>query len=119
MSLSEADIAFVMELFADIPDLGTRRMFGGLGVYSGDTIFALMRSDAQVLLKAPDGPFADSLAAMGCEKWTYTRKNGAQSSMPYWSLPDAALDDPAQACALARDALDALGESISQTSVIT
>ena len=104
MSLSEADIAFVQELFADIPDLSTRRMFGGLGVYCGDIIFALMRSDAQVLLKAAKGPFADRLAGMGSEKWTYTRKNGAESSMPYWSLPDTALDDPAQACALARDA---------------
>lgn len=28
--------------------------------------------------------------------------------MPYWSLPDAYLDDPEAACALARDALDAL-----------
>ena len=28
--------------------------------------------------------------------------------MPYWSLPDAYLDDPEVACALARDALDTL-----------
>lgn len=108
MSLEAADIAFAKELFADLPDLTTRRMFGGLGLYSGGTIFALMRSDAQILLKATDGPFANRLAEMGCEKWTYTRKNGAQSSMPYWTLPDAALDDPALATALARDALAAL-----------
>ncbi len=108
MSLEAADIAFARELFADLPDLGTRRMFGGLGLYSQGTIFALMRSDAQILIKAPDGPFADRLAEAGCEKWTFTRKTGAQSSMPYWTLPDTALDDPAQATALARDALAAL-----------
>ncbi len=108
MSLSAADIAFAKELFNDIPHLTTRRMFGGLGIYSGDTIFALMRSDGQILLKAQDGPFADQLAAQGSEKWTYTRKNGKGSSMPYWSLPDAALDDPDRAMALARDALRAL-----------
>ena len=108
MTLSKADIAFVKELFADMPDLTTRKMFGGLALYSDGQIFALLRSDAQILIKANDGPFADHLADMGAEKWTYTRKNGAASSMPYWSLPDAALDDPAQACDLARAAVASL-----------
>ncbi|MGB3244405.1 MAG: TfoX/Sxy family protein [Sulfitobacter sp.] len=108
MSLSDADIAFAKELFSEIPDLMSRRMFGGLALYSDGQIFALLRSDAQILLKANDGPFAERLAGMGAEKWTYTRKNAAVSSMPYHSLPDAALDDPAFACELARDALAAL-----------
>ena len=60
------------------------------------------------MLKAKDGAFADRIAAMGAEKWTYARKDGALSSMPYWSLPEAALDDPEQACVLAREALAAL-----------
>jgi len=34
MSLADADIAFAKELFSDIPDLSTRKMFGGLGLYS-------------------------------------------------------------------------------------
>ncbi len=108
MSLSAEDIAFAKDLFHDIPDLTTRRMFGGLALYSGGVIFALLRSDGQVLIKAPDGPFADRLADMGAERWAYTRKNGTASSMPYWTLPDSAQDDPAEACALARDALRAL-----------
>jgi DNA transformation protein len=83
-------------------------MFGGLGIYSEGAIFALMRSDAALLIKAKDGPFAERLAALGCRKWTTTRKNGSMSAMPYWSMPDAALDDPEDACALARDALAAL-----------
>lgn len=83
-------------------------MFGGLGIYCAGTIFALMRSDGQILLKASDGPFAEKLAGMGAEKWTYTRKDGAQSSMPYWSLPEAAMDDPGLARDLAQAALDAL-----------
>ena len=37
------------------------------------------------------------------------RKNGAAASMPYWTLPDAYLDDPEEACALAREAMAALG----------
>ena len=108
MSLSEADIAFVRDLFSDIPELTTRKMFCGLGIYSEGTIFALMRSDGELLLKAEEGPFAEKLAGLGSEKWVYTRKNGAQSSMPYWSLPGSALDDPSEASALAREAIAAL-----------
>lgn len=108
MSLGPADIAFATELFQAIPNVTTRRMFGGLGIYSDGVIFALMRSDAQVLIKAQDGPFADELAEMGCEKWTYTRKNGKDSSMPYWTLPESALDDPDVAGDLARRSLAAL-----------
>lgn len=102
-------MAFARELFADIPDLNTRRMFGGMGLYCGDTIFAVMLSDGRLMLKAPKGAFADRMADLGGEEWTYTRKNGAASAMPYWTVPDAYLDDPADACALAREALDALG----------
>ncbi|MCX7565233.1 TfoX/Sxy family protein [Sulfitobacter sp. F26169L] len=108
MSLGEADMAFARELFADIPDLNTRRMFGGMGLYSGQTIFAVMLSDGRLMLKAPKGPFADHIAALGSTEWTYSRKNGKPSAMPYRTLPDAYLDDPAEACALARQALAAL-----------
>lgn len=108
MSLTEAEMSFARDLFEEVPDLGSRRMFGGMGLYSGTTIFALMMSDGQIMLKAAKGPFADRLAALGGTEWTYTRKNGATSAMPYWSLPDAYMDDPEAACALAREALEAL-----------
>ncbi|KIN66380.1 TfoX-like protein [Sulfitobacter noctilucicola] len=105
MSLSASDIEFAKELFSTIPDVTTRRMFGGMGLYSSGVIFALMRSDGQILIKATDGPFAERLADMGAERWTYTRKSGTKSSMPYMTLPDATLDDPAMAGQLATEAL--------------
>lgn len=108
MSLTEADIAFAIELFGDLPALTTRKMFGGLGLYSDGVIFGLMRSDAVILIKANKGTFADRLESLGCTIWTTTRKNGNTSSMPYWTLPESALDDPDAAAALARDALKAL-----------
>ena len=108
MSLSEADIAFAKELFSALPNQTTRKMFGGLGIYSDGDIFALMMSDSRLMLKATGGPFAEKLADVGAEKWTYTRKDGNPSSMPYWTLPEAALDDPELATALANEALAAL-----------
>ncbi|MGJ8546736.1 MAG: TfoX/Sxy family protein [Sulfitobacter sp.] len=109
MSVCAADIAFACDLFSDQPSLTTRKMFGALGIYSEGVIFALVFSDGQVMLKAATAEFAAKLAAMGAERWVYTRKNGGQSAMPYWSLPGAALDDPELANELAREARAALG----------
>lgn len=108
MSLAAEDIAFARDLFSALPDLSTRKMFGGLGLYSEGVIFAVMRSDGQILIKAQQGPFADHMASIGAEIWSYPRKNGTQSAMPYWTLPDSALDDPEEARDLARQALNAL-----------
>ncbi|WP_299414587.1 TfoX/Sxy family protein [uncultured Sulfitobacter sp.] len=108
MSLSQADMAFARELFGNIPDLTTRRMFGGMGLYSGGTIFGVQLSDGRIMLKAVKGPFADRMSDLGGEEWTTMRKDGTPSAMPYWTLPDAYLDDPEQASALAFEALAAL-----------
>ncbi|MGC1497366.1 MAG: TfoX/Sxy family protein [Sulfitobacter sp.] len=105
MSLGEADIAFAKELFSDLPNITTRKMFGGMSIYSDGVIFALIKSDAQIMIKSQDSDFDAKLAEMGAEKWTYERKDGAKSSMPYWSLPDTALDDQDLATALARESL--------------
>jgi DNA transformation protein len=107
MTLIAADMAFARDLFFNIPDLSTRRMFGGMGLYCGATIFAVQLSDGRLMLKAK-GTFAQHMASLGGEAWTYTRKDGKASTMPYWTLPDACLDDPQRACALARKALEAI-----------
>lgn len=107
MSLSPEEIAFAKELFADLGDLTTRRMMGGLCLYHDGTIFAIVRSDGSILLKGA-GDFIAVLEAEGCTQWVYERDNGKKGAMPYWSLPDAALDDPDVACDWARRALEYL-----------
>lgn len=107
MSVSEADIAFARELFADVPNVTTRKMMGGLCLYSEGQIFALLYSDGQLFLKAV-GEFVADIEALGGTRWTYTRKDGKVTSMPYWSLPDQFLDDPSEASAFASRALEHL-----------
>jgi len=46
MAVSEADIAFAKELFDGLGTLTSRKMMGGLCLYSDGTIFALLYSDA-------------------------------------------------------------------------
>jgi DNA transformation protein len=107
MSLSDADIAFALELFENLGPLTTRKMMGGLCIYCDGTIFAMVHSDGAILLKGA-GAFKDTLDAAGWRPWTYTRKDGAPSSMPYWYLPEDVLDEPELACTWARKALAAL-----------
>lgn len=94
MAVAEADIAFALDLLSDIGDLTARKMFGGMCLYHQSVVFALLSSDGTLYLKAK-GEIATELAATG-EQF---------HNMPYWSLPMSALDDPQEACTLARRTL--------------
>jgi DNA transformation protein len=95
--------AFVLELFEDLGGVTARAMMGGLAVYSHGQIFALVSSEERIYLKA-SGALADALHAEGAERFTYRRADG-EGRLGYWSLPEAAIDDPEAACAWARRVL--------------
>ena len=103
MAVTEEQIAFVRELFEDVGDLSTRKMMGGLAIYSRGTVFALLHSEGTLWLKGA-GAMAGRMQADGWDRWSYER-GGKPVAMPYWRLPEAALDDPETASELARDAL--------------
>lgn len=104
MAVSDEEIAHALDLFGDLGDLTTRKMFGGLGIYHRGTIFALVMSDGRMMLKG-QGDMQARFDAMGLARWTYARPGRKTSAMPYWVLPDSARDDPEEATALARTAL--------------
>jgi len=104
MAVSEHEIAFARDLFSGLGDITTRKMMGGLCLYHAGTIFAILDADGGVYLKA-SGDMIPRMQDLGASQWSYTRANGTTTRMCYWSMPDAALDDPEQATALAREAL--------------
>jgi DNA transformation protein len=106
VAVSAATRAFVLDLFDALGGISQRAMMGGLAVYRDGCIFALVTSDDRIYLKA-SGAFAAELAAEGAEQFAYARNGTGTTRMGYWSLPDAALDDPEAACAWARRALEA------------
>lgn len=109
MSVSEADIAFAVELFEGVGTITTRKMMGGLCLYADGVIFAILMSDGVLKIKAQDADFISKLEDMGAERWTYQREGrDTPTAMPYWTLPDAALDDPEIALGLARETLATL-----------
>ena len=79
-------------------------MMGGLCLYHDGTIFAILMSDGALMLKGA-GAFIDELETAGCTRWTYQREGKKPAAMPYWTMPEGAIDDPELACDWARRAL--------------
>lgn len=108
MPVTDAQIAQIEDLFEGVGPITIRKMFGGLGIYAGGTIFAVLMSDGDLKLKGVDA-MAETFDAEGWTRWTYQRDGSDKiTAMPYWSLPDALLDDPEEASAWANRALEAL-----------
>ena len=86
------DSSDIDEMFSSLGPVTVKRMFGGKGIYHRGLIVAV-EVRGEVLLKA-DALSAPDLAAAGARRWTYEGRSGKRVEMPYWTVPDAALDDP-------------------------
>ncbi|MEM9146651.1 MAG: TfoX/Sxy family protein [Pseudomonadota bacterium] len=102
MTASAAFLDFLRDHLSGLGPVRTRRMFGGTGVYLGEVMLGLVADDTLYLRTDPD--LARDLEADGSAPFTYEGK-AKPVTMPYWRLPDAALDDPDVAVAWARRAL--------------
>lgn len=96
----------ISDLFAGLGPVSIRRMFGGKGIYFDNVIIAI-EIRGELMLKA-DAKNAPELAAAGCKQWTYTgSRHGKLVAMPYWTVPDNAVDDPDEMAVWARKAYEA------------
>lgn len=86
------DAAGIEEMFSGLGPVSIRRMFGGKGVYHEGLIVAV-ELRGEMRLKA-DAVSAPAFEAAGATRWTYEGRGGKLVSMPYWSVPDEAFDDP-------------------------
>ncbi|WP_306117824.1 MULTISPECIES: TfoX/Sxy family protein [unclassified Roseitalea] len=99
------DDAFLIELFAPVCPVTVRRMFGGQGIYCPAGICAVV-VDGALHVKGDDVS-APRYEAAGMTRWTYTTpRTGRHSSMPYWQVPDEALDSPEAMAPWARLAME-------------
>ena len=86
------DNAAIEEMFEPLGPVSIRRMFGGKGIYHNGLILA-PEVAGEILLKA-DAATAPDFKSAGARQWSYESKKGKPVAMPYWSIPDEALDDP-------------------------
>lgn len=103
MSL-DAYVEHVRDLLDGVPELRFRRMFGGVGVYSGPQMFALVVGEQLYLKTDPDGRVA--YAAAGSEPFVFDAARGPTTTS-YWRIPAAVEEQPGEAARWAMQALEA------------
>ena len=94
----------ICELFAGFGPVAVKRMFGGAGVYAGETIFAIV-IDGVIYLKA-DEHTVPAFEAEGLTPFSYEAKK-KRVVTSYWRIPDRLYDDPEELAQWSRDAVSA------------
>lgn len=97
--------AHVADLLAPLGPVSARRMFGGVGLFYGSVMFALIASD-ELYLKA-DARNRPDFEAEGEAPFGYDTKDGRRTLGSYWRAPARLLDEPDELVAWARKAVDA------------
>lgn len=95
--------AWVQDHFSGLGSFEIKRMFGGAGALKGGAMFAILGDDT-VWLKA-DAVLAAEMAEVGSRQFSMDGKAGVRT-LPYWSMPEAALDDPDEAVRWARRSVE-------------
>lgn len=84
MATSPEFTAYVLEQLEPLCPVEARKMFGGVGLYADEGIFAILSSDDVLYFKVDDGNRQDYLAAE-MEQFL---------NMPYYQLPVDVLEEP-------------------------
>jgi DNA transformation protein len=98
---------FVLDQLARVPDLRSRRMFGGVGLYSGERFFAIIAAD-ELFFKVDDGN-RGAYEAVGSEPFRPVANRPV--SMAYFRVPLEVLEDPVELVSWARTAIDVAGRA--------
>ena len=92
MAVSEDYLAFVLEQFARVAPVTSRRMFGGVGIYADGVFFGVIDNN-QLFLRTGSGNVAD-YEAQGCA--AFQPMGPGTKPMSYHELPSGVLEDVSQ-----------------------
>jgi DNA transformation protein len=96
---------FVLDQLAGVPQLRSKAMFGGVGLYSGERFFGIVAAD-ELFFKADDIN-RGTYEAAGSEPFRPVA--GRPVTMSYWRVPIEVLEDATELAAWAREAVRAAG----------
>ena len=105
MAVTPGFADFVVEQLDGCGPIVTKRMFGGVGIYSGDIFFAIIDNDV-LYLKTDDSTRKDFEAA-GSEPFRAPPRAPQQAgeTMMYYSVPVSVLEDADELAAWGRKAI--------------
>jgi DNA transformation protein and related proteins len=101
MSVSESYFAFVLEQLDGLPRVVTKRMFGGVGIYSDGTFFAVIDNDT--LFFKVDEALAKRYRDKGMPP--FAPIPGAKPMMGYYQVPPDVLEDGRMLLKWAKDSI--------------
>jgi DNA transformation protein len=101
MAVSESFLAFVLEQLGDVRLIVTKRMFGGVGIYSDGTFFAVIDNDT--LFFKVNETLAKRYIDRGMPQ--FTPVPGAQPIAGYYQVPLDVLEDADALAKWARDSI--------------
>jgi DNA transformation protein len=101
MSVSESYLAFVLEQLDGLPRIVTKRMFGGVGIYSDGTFFAVIDNDT--LFFKVDEALAKRYRDKGMPP--FAPIPGARPMMGYYQVPPDVLEDGRMLLKWAKDSI--------------
>jgi DNA transformation protein len=96
---------FVLDQLSGVPQLRSKRMFGGIGLYSGERFFGIVAAD-ELFFKVDDRNRA-AYEAAGSEPFRPVLDRPV--SMSYWRVPIEVLEDPRELATWAFAAIEAAG----------
>ena len=76
-------------------DIGSRKMFGGVGIFESGSMFAIVTSDAEIYFKEGESN----------RRRFETAGSTRFGKMPYFSVPHTVLDDPEQLAEWAKSSI--------------
>ena len=103
MARRDTFLDFLTDQLHAIDDVVAKRMFGGVGVYSGDLFFAIVHNDI-VYFKVDDVNRGDYVRAGTKPFKPYEDR---PMTMQYYEVPTAVLEDADELCTWARAAIAA------------
>lgn len=103
MAVSDDYIEYITGQLADLEEIRTRRMFGGVGIFHRDRMFAKIDSEQNFYLKADEHNRAE-FEARGMQPFYSPKKN---KTMPYWQVPADIIEDRQELGRWARKAQEA------------
>ncbi|HSC15715.1 MAG TPA: TfoX/Sxy family protein [Gammaproteobacteria bacterium] len=98
---------FVLDQLARVPQLRSKKMFGGIGLYSGDAFFGILAAD-ELFFKVDDSN-RSAYQAAGSEPFRPVANRPV--SMSYWRVPLEVLEDQGELATWALAAIRAAGNS--------